>query len=152
MDVNQERQPIEGLKLVPVDKFVVPQDELKKFYLQEAVMHNSQGYASAEHSEYTMLCILQQDLQKELTLLASVNCCPWKDAIFAAQKLIGNYLLQSEVDVKERKKMNTDITEIMQLLTLLASSRSYINKLQNLLYLHNKNVKKLLTTYPEYHK
>lgn len=39
MDVNQKKQVIEGLELVTVEKFVVPKDELKKFYLQEAVMH-----------------------------------------------------------------------------------------------------------------
>lgn len=152
MDVNEKKQAIEGLELVTVEKFVVPKDELKKFYLQEAVMHNSQGYASTAHNEHEMLCILQHDLQKEVALLTTANCCSWKDAISSAQKLIGNYLLQPEVDVKERQKINTDFTEVIQLLTLLASNRNYINKIQNMLYLHNKNVKKLLAAYSENHE
>lgn len=84
--------------------------------------------------------------------MTTVNSCSWKEAVSSAQKLIGNYLLLPEVDVKERQKTNTDFTEVIQLLTLLTLNRIYINKLQNLLNLHIMNVKKLLATYPEHHK
>lgn len=152
MEVNQKRTPVEGLEMVSVTKFVIPQDELKKFYLQEAVVYYTQGYGNTNRSELQMLCTLQNTYQKSLVLLSMLNSYSMKEGLTSLQKLVGDSLINSELEKDYLNKMNDDIAGLMEFLMFIAANRTVIGKLFAVFSLHNENVKKLLKTYPEYAK
>lgn len=152
MEVNQKRTPVEGLEMVSVTKFVIPQDELKKFYLQEAVVYYTQGYGNTNCSELQMLCTLQNTYQKSLVLLSMLNSYSMKEGLTSLQKLVGDSLINSGLEKDHLNKMNDDIAGLMEFLMFIAANRTVIGKLFAVFSLHNENVKKLLKTYPEYAK
>lgn len=152
MEVNQKATPVEGLEMVSVTKFVIPQDELKKFYLQEAVVYYTQGYGNTNRSELQMLCTLQNTYQKSLVLLSMLNSYSMKEELTSLQKLVGDSLINSELEKDHLNKMNDDIAGLMEFLMFIAANRTVIGKLFAVFSLHNENVKKLLKTYPEYAK
>ena len=144
MKVNQKQEPIEGLEVVSILRRAIPQNELKKFYLQECVMYHSQGLGSMDHSEHEMLCILQKCMQKERNFFDMINSYPLQEGMDAIQKMQETYLLQNGISKKECKKINKAIADTMQLMTFLATNRTSISKLLNLFNLHSENIKKLL--------
>lgn len=75
-----------------------------------------------------------------------------KEGLTSLQKLVGDSLINSELEKDYLNKMNDDIAGLMEFLMFIAANRIVIGKLFAVFSLHNENVKKLLKTYLEYAK
>lgn len=130
METKEEKKAVAGLEIVSSEKFAIPADDQKEYFLQEAFLMDSEA-CSINRSEREMLGLLARLLKKETSVLSSINSFEYNSAISTLQLIIGNYMIQDSINIAERQRVNRAITPLMQLLVGLATQKVIISKLQN---------------------
>lgn len=127
----------------PKNVFVIPDEELKDFYLKFAVFLNPTGRA-VSRTELELLYILQRDLKKILAVLTHLNMHPWHEGIPELLTLLSTYTVQDNLSKKERIQMNTTIGQHLQFLTQMAADSHTQKRIYENYSFHYNNVEHII--------
>lgn len=130
METKEEKKAVAGLEVVLSEKFAIPANDQKEYFLQEAFLMDSEG-CSVNRSEREILGILDGLLKKETSVLSCINSFEYTSAISTLQLIIGNYMMQDSINMAERRRVNRAVAPLMQLLVGLVTNKIAISKLQN---------------------
>lgn len=136
-------------KLKPV--FSVPEEELKDFYLKEAVLL-APSYCSTNRTEFEMLAILQEEQKKILAFLSNLMNYHWEQGMVNMHLISVPYLLQEDVNTKQKKKVSSQLTELINYLSLIVGNQHAVKQLYALYGRHCANVDRLLKQFPKKEK
>ena len=113
-------QPTVGsIAQTPQNAFVVPNGELKDFYLKFALLLNPNS-CSANRTEFELLNVLLKDLKKIVGALTHLTMHAWDDGIPEILLSCGAYSLQGDLNKKTRMQMNASMGKHLQFLTQMA--------------------------------
>lgn len=132
-----------GMITASQNAFVIPNEDLKDFYLKFAFLLNPDS-CSVNRTEFERLSILQKDLKKILSALTNLNTHPWNEGIAEIQISCGAYSIQDNLSKKERMQMNTSTGKHLQFLTQMAMNSPVYKLLYRNYHSHYIQVEKIL--------
>ncbi|WP_455591207.1 hypothetical protein [Bacteroides sp.] len=143
MEVKTLSQTAEGALQTTVITLAFGNEELKEFYLKEAIFLNPLSY-NHPHSDTESLQLLLKDLKRICGFLTKISSHHWDDMAKFLQTVGGAYPAQNPIGRKEHLKMNESLSDIMSLIIMLSNDRRETGKLLNHFNRHYMNVKRLL--------
>ena len=117
-----------GMEVKDKRVFSIPDEELKAFYLKEAVML-APTYCSPNRSEHQMLCILQREYKKTLGFLDQLSSYHWELNIPNLHEICIPYVLQQTIPFKERKAACNEISAHIRFLAFIAGNQHIAKEL-----------------------
>lgn len=150
MEIDERSVSVVG-GMVPKERavFSIPDEELKAYYLKEAVLL-SPSYCTPNRTEFEILSILQKEQKKILNFLTTLISCSWEESVLNLHLISVPYLLEPQVSEKEKRRVSSQLTEYIRLSSFLAGNRYVATELYTLYNRHNVNVVRLLKQFPEY--
>ena len=101
-------------------------------------------------TEYNSLKKLSKKLKQYCTFIQTLGEHEWDKGIADIQKALGIYLMQNNIESKERKQTNQEIASQLQFIVFLSGNINIIKQLHGILQRHLSNVMLLLRSYPEH--
>ena len=127
---------------------------MKTYYLQMSNIIRSAHINPPIDTEYNSLKKLSKKLSKKLkqycTFIQTLGEHEWDKGIADIQKALGIYLMQNNIESKERKQTNQEIASQLQFIVFLSGNINIIKQLHGILQRHLSNVMLLLSSYPEH--
>lgn len=143
METNEDfTQMVGGMVLTQKTVFNIPEGELRSYYLKTAFL-TCPNYCTPQRTEQQILNHLFDEQKKVLSVLTYLMRTPWADGIPALHEISSPYLLQSQVSVKERKKVSDGVAEHVRFLARLMGDRDTLKQLYALYILHHNNLGRL---------
>ena len=146
MEVKTFTQAADGTFETSVMTTTFTDEELKEFYLKEALFVSPLTYTTP-HSELEQLTILLNALKTFRQFLDTAGRHSWDAMAKALQTASGTYLVQDNISRKERLKMNQSLGELWSLITLLSGDRRQTGLLYSYFTRHYTNVERLIERY-----
>lgn len=143
MEVKTLSQTADGALQTTAIKFTFHDEELKEFYLKEAIFLNPVAY-NQSHSDTEVLQLLLKHFKRISGFLSKINNYDWQEMAKQLQKVSGAYPAQNPIGRKEHLKMNEALSDIWGILILLSHDSREIGKLISHFNHHYQNVKRLL--------
>ena len=113
---------------------------MKTYYLQMSNIIRSAHINPPIDTEYNSLKKLSKKLKQYCTFIQTLGEHEWDKGIADIQKALGIYLMQNNIESKERK----------QIIVFLSGNINIIKQLHGILQRHLSNVMLLLRSYPEH--
>ena len=123
---------------------------MKTYYLQMSNIIRSAHINPPIDTEYNSLKKLSKKLKQYCTFIQTLGEHEWDKGIADIQKALGIYLMQNNIDSKERKQTNQEIASQLQFIVFLSGNINIIKHLHGILQRHLSNVMLLLRSYPEH--
>jgi len=123
---------------------------MKTYYLQMSNIIRSAHINPPIDTEYNSLKKLSKKLKQYCTFIQTLGEHEWDKGIADIQKALGIYLMQNNIESKERKQTNQEIASQLQFIVFLGSVVNIIKQLHGILQRHLSNVMLLLSSYPEH--
>ena len=136
---------------------------MKTYYLQMSNIIRSAHINPPIDTEYNSLKKLSKKLKQYCTFIQTLGEHEWDKGIADIQKALGIYLMQNDIESKERKQTNKEIASQLQFIVFLGSvvilgglslflsgNINIIKQLHGILQRHLSNVMLLLRSYPEH--
>ena len=114
---------------------------MKTYYLQMSNIIRSAHINPPIDTEYNSLKKLSKKLKQYCTFIQTLGEHEWDKGIADIQKALGIYLMQNDIESKERK---------LQFIVFLSGNTNIIKQLHGILQRHLSNVMLLLRSYPEH--
>lgn len=115
---NQElsSQPISVLEAKQKSVFGIPDEELKNYFLKEAVLLLPDN-CTPNRSEREILIILYKKQKSIIEFLSQMTPIPWSLAIPNLYEVSTPYLLQDNIRLKERKQVSDELSKHLRFLS-----------------------------------
>ena len=123
---------------------------MKTYYLQMSNIIRSAHINPPIDTEYNSLKKLSKKLKQYCTFIQTLGEHEWDKGIADIQKALGIYLMQNNIESKERKQTNQEIASQLQFIVFLSGNINIIKQLHGILQRHLSNVMLLLSSYPEH--
>ena len=123
---------------------------MKTYYLQMSNIIRSAHINPPIDTEYNSLKKLSKKLKQYCTFIQTRGEHEWDKGIADIQKALGIYLMQNNIESKERKQTNQEIASQLQFIVFLSGNINIIKQLHGILQRHLSNVMLLLRSYPEH--
>ena len=123
---------------------------MKTYYLQMSNIIRSAHINSSIVTEYNILKKLSKKLKQYCTFNLTLGEHEWDKGIADIQKALGIYLMQNNIEIKERKQTNQEIASQLQFIVFLSGNINIIKQLHGILQRHLSNVMLFLRSYPEH--
>lgn len=123
---------------------------MKTYYLQMSNIIRSAHINPPIDTEYNSLKKLSKKLKQYCTFIQTLGEHEWDKGIADIQKALGIYLMQNNIESKERKQTNQEIASQLQFIVFLFGNINIIKQLHGILQRHLSNVMLLLSSYPEH--
>ena len=123
---------------------------MKTYYLQMSNIIRSAHINPPIDTEYNSLKKLSKKLKQYCTFIQTLGEHEWDKGIADIQKALGIYLMQNDIESKERKQTNQEIASQLQFIVFLSGNINIIKQLHGILQRHLSNVMLLLRSYPEH--
>ena len=123
---------------------------MKTYYLQMSNIIRSAHINPPIDTEYNSLKKLSTKLKQYCTFIQTLGEHEWDKGIADIQKALGIYLMQNNIESKERKQTNQEIASQLQFIVFLSGNINIIKQLHGILQRHLSNVMLLLRSYPEH--
>lgn len=123
---------------------------MKTYYLQMSNIIRSAHINPPIDTEYNSLKKLSKMLKQYCTFIQTLGEHEWDKGIADIQKALGIYLMQNNIESKERKQTNQEIASQLQFIVFLSGNINIIKQLHGILQRHLSNVMLLLRSYPEH--
>ena len=123
---------------------------MKTYYLQMSNIIRSAHINPPIDTEYNSLKKLSKKLKQYCTFIQTLGEHEWDKGIADIQKALGIYLMQNNIESKERKQTNQEIASQLQFIVFLSGNINIIKQLHGILQRHLSNVMLLLRSYPEH--
>ena len=123
---------------------------MKTYYLQMSNIIRSAHINPPIDTEYNSLKKLSKKLKQYCTFIQTLGEHEWDKGIADIQKALGIYLMQNNIESKERKQANQEIASQLQFIVFLSGNINIIKQLHGILQRHLSNVMLLLSSYPEH--
>ena len=123
---------------------------MKTYYLQTSNIIRSAHINPPIDTEYNSLKKLSKKLKQYCTFIQTLGEHEWDKGIADIQKALGIYLMQNNIESKERKQTNQEIASQLQFIVFLSGNINIIKQLHGILQRHLSNVMLLLSSYPEH--
>lgn len=123
---------------------------MKTYYLQMSNIIRSAHINPPIDTEYNCLKKLSKKLKQYCTFIQTLGEHEWDKGIADIQKALGIYLMQNNIESKERKQTNQEIASQLQFIVFLSGNINIIKQLHGILQRHLSNVMLLLRSYPEH--
>ena len=123
---------------------------MKTYYLQMSNIIRSAHINPPIDTEYNSLKKLSKKAQQYCTFIQTLGEHEWDKGIADIQKALGIYLMQNNIESKERKQTNQEIASQLQFIVFLSGNINIIKQLHGILQRHLSNVMLLLSSYPEH--
>lgn len=123
---------------------------MKMYYLQMSNIIRSAHINPPIDTEYNSLKKLSKKLKQYCTFIQTLGEHEWDKGIADIQKALGIYLMQNNIESKERKQTNQEIASQLQFIVFLSGNINIIKQLHGILQRHLSNVMLLLRSYPEH--
>ena len=123
---------------------------MKTYYLQMSNIIRSAHINPPIDTEYNSLKKLSKKLTQYCTFIQTLGEHEWDKGIADIQKALGIYLMQNNIESKERKQTNQEIASQLQFIVFLSGNINIIKQLHGILQRHLSNVMLLLRSYPEH--
>lgn len=123
---------------------------MKTYYLQMSNIIRSAHINPPIDTEYNSLKKLSKKLKQYYTFIQTLGEHEWDKGIADIQKALGIYLMQNNIESKERKQTNQEIASQLQFIVFLSGNINIIKQLHGILQRHLSNVMLLLSSYPEH--
>lgn len=145
---NQElsSQPISVLEAKQKSVFGIPDEELKNYFLKEAVLLLPDN-CTPNRSEREILIILYKKQKSIIEFLSQMSSIPWSLAIPNLYEVSTPYLLQDNIRLKERKQVSDELSKHLRFLSAITGKQHLAKTLFNYYRLQSVKLKKLLDTY-----
>lgn len=143
MEVKTLSQRADGALQTTVITLTFSDEELKEFYLKEAIFLNPVAY-NRWRSDTEVLQLLLKHFKRICGFLSKINNYDWEEMAKQLQKVSGAYPAQTPTGRKEHLKMNESLSDIWGILILLSHDSREIGKLHAHFNYHYQNVKRLL--------
>ena len=121
---------------------------MKTYYLQMSNIIRSAHINPPIDTEYNSLKKLSKKLKQYCTFIQTLGEHEWDKGIADIQKALGIYLMQNNIESKERKQTNQEIASQLQFIVFLSGNINIIKQLHGILQRHLSNVMLLLRSYP----
>ena len=149
MKTEQTTAPtISGLEQKTISVFFISDQELKEFYLKEALLLSPQA-CTTKRTEFEILNILYKEIKKILSFLSQASNYPWDKSMLNLHTVCAPYLVQDAISAKERLQVSTELTTHLRFLTSLMANRNIVGELFTLYNRHYANVGRLIQSFPE---
>ena len=123
---------------------------MKTYYLQMSNIIRSAHINTPNDTEFNSLKKLSKKLKQYCTFIQTLGEHEWDKGIADIQKALGIYLMQNNIESKERKQTNQEIASQLQFIVFLSGNINIIKQLHGILQRHLSNVMLLLRSYPEH--
>ena len=124
---------------------------MKTYYLQMSNIIRSAHINPPIDTEYNSLKKAKQKSSSNIVLsFKTLGEHEWDKGIADIQKALGIYLMQNNIESKERKQTNQEIASQLQFIVFLSGNINIIKQLHGILQRHLSNVMLLLSSYPEH--
>ena len=120
---------------------------MKTYYLQMSNIIRSAHINPPIDTEYNSLKKLSKKLKQYCTFIQTLGEHEWDKGIADIQKALGIYLMQNNIESKERKQTNQEIASQLQFIVFLSGNINIIKQLHGILQRHLSNVMLLLSSY-----
>lgn len=148
MEAKEVTETTGGILQTSVVTLTFSDEELKEFYLKEAVFAHPLQYDHPQ-GELASLKRLRNELRKICEFLLKITEHDWDSMAKTLQTVSGAYPAQNNISRKEHLQMNESLSGIWQLIILLSGNRRDLGKLYNHFNRHYDNVKQLIAQYDE---
>lgn len=138
-----------GMNVTTKTVFSISDEELKAFYLKEAMVLLPNRYVP-NRTEYEGLCMLQDEYRRILAFFSQLNILPWEAGLSTLYSVTASFMMQNEHSVSDKKRVNASIAEHIEAVSILTTNRTMIHKLQGIYNTHYGNLSRLIKQYPEY--
>lgn len=150
METNETTSPaVGGMEVRLKSTFFIPTEELKDFYLKEAVLLCPQRCTPA-CTEYELLCMLQSQYKTIVTFFAQLTSLAWDEGLSTVYTVTASYMMQSEHSVSDKKRVSASIAQHVGAVSSLLAQRATLGKLQGIYNMHCENLSRLISQCPEY--
>lgn len=145
---NQESslQAISVLEAKQKSVFGIPDDELKSYFLKEAILLLPDS-CTPNRSEKEILIMLYKKQKSIIEFLGQLTATPWDLAIPNLYEVSTPYLLQDNIHLKERKQVSDQISKHLRFLSAIIGNQHLAKTLFNHYRLQSVKLKKLLDIY-----
>lgn len=120
------------------------EEEMRRYYLQMANFIRLPHKCCSEESEYKKLKMLGSKLKQFASFTHVLGEHKWEKGVANIQKALAIYLMQNDVDSKERRQNNDEIASQLQFIVYLAENSNLVKQLQGMFDRHRSNVLYLL--------
>lgn len=126
--------------------FSIPDEELKAFYLKEAVMLRP-NYSTPNCSELHLLCILKDEYKKIITFLSQLNSYHWELDIPNLHEVFLPYSFQSTIPIKRRKAVCDAMSEHIRFLSHVSGNQVISRELCRYYQQSYNNLERIISLY-----
>lgn len=148
METKEEAtaQTVGGMEVKYKKVFSISDEELKAFYLKEAVLY-APTHCTPNCSEYHLLCVLRDKYRRAEEFLGRLNSYHWGLSIPNLHEVFVPYALQTTIPVNKRKAVCNELSEHFHFLSTLADCQRTALELYRFYHENNNTLRRLIKQY-----